>query len=331
MSQDISPAEIQLCLAAKNIRTPSFSNAELRAFGEMVFHNDLQDWKEPLQSFCQRGLLQTEEDRYRLTPEGEKYVERAVTKEFFGKMLIRAEQSQAFGRFCERVYGRNLAQFGAADMEQLETLLSLLKLDENSLVLDAGCGIGATTEYISDRTGAKVTGFDLAEPAIKRAQERTFDKADRLKFLLIDINDIDLPPAGFDTILSIDTLYFAKDLPKTIGQLKAALKPGGQMGLFFSETDTAVTGSRDQLAAGQTTLAQALTTNGLSFTTQDLTQSNLAFWERLQQIVAELKPEFEAEGNGDLCRGRLAEGESVLKLARAGRMTRYLYHVQLPA
>jgi 2-polyprenyl-3-methyl-5-hydroxy-6-metoxy-1,4-benzoquinol methylase len=331
MSQDISPAEIQLCLAAKNIRKPSFSNAELRDFGEMVFRDDLRDWNEPLQSFCKQGFLQTEEDRYRLTPEGEKYVERAVTNEFFGKMLVRAEQSQAFGRFCERVYGRNLTQFGTADMEQLETLLSLLNLNENSLVLDVGCGIGATTEYISDRTGAMVTGFDLAKPVIKRAQARTLDKADRLTFLLIDINDIDLPPASFDTIISIDTLYFAKDLPKTIGQLKAALKPGGQMGLFFSETDTAVTGVREHLTADRTKLARALTANGFNFTTEDLTRSNLAFWERSQQIVAELKPEFEVEGNGDLCHGRLVEGESVLNLAKAGRMTRYLYHVQLPA
>jgi hypothetical protein len=45
--------------------------------------------------------------------------------------------------------------------------------------------------------------------------------------------------------------------------------------------------------------------------------------------VAELKPEFEAEGNPDLCHGRLVEGESVLNLAKAGRMTRYLYHARV--
>jgi len=44
-----------------------------------------------------------------------------------------------------------------------------LDLNENNHVLDVGCGIGATTEYISDLTGAKFTGIDLAAPCVERA------------------------------------------------------------------------------------------------------------------------------------------------------------------
>lgn len=331
MSQPISTAEIQLCMAAKNIRKPSFTNDDLRAFGQMAFKDELQDWTDALASFPQRNLFHNEDGRFSLTAHGEKYIERTVTNEFFGKLIVRAEQSQAFGRFCERVYGRNLTQFGTADMEQLGRLLAVLGLNETSRVLDVGCGIGATTEYLSDLTGAKITGIDLAEPVIERANERTRDKADRLSFLVVDINEIGIPPASFDTVISVDTLYFAKDLGKAIGQLKSVLKPGGQMGLFYSEIDTSVTGSRENLAADQTKLARALTANGLAFTTEDLTDSNLAFWQRSQEIVAEMKPEFEAEGNKDLCEGRLIEGESVLNLAKAGRMRRYLYHARVAA
>src|SRR5262245_32258767 len=68
MSQDISPAEIQLCLAAKNIRKPSFTKDELRTFGEMAFRDGLQDWNESLASFCKRGLLHVDEDHYSLSP-----------------------------------------------------------------------------------------------------------------------------------------------------------------------------------------------------------------------------------------------------------------------
>ncbi len=183
-------------------------------------------------------------------------------------------------------------------------------------------------EYISDLTGAKITGIDLAEPCIERAIERTRSKADRLSFLIADINDIDIAPASFDTVVSVDTLYFAKDLTKTIGRMKATLKPNGQMGLFFLEITTAIDGSREQLAADQTRLASALKANDLAFVTYDFTESNLAFWQRSQKIVAEMKPEFEAEGNKDLCEGRIIEGDSVLALATAGRMSRYLYHVR---
>jgi ubiquinone/menaquinone biosynthesis C-methylase UbiE len=196
-------------------------------------------------------------------------------------------------------------------------------------VLDVGCGIGATTEYISDITGAKITGIDLAEPVIERARERIRDKAERLTFSLADISDIDLPSESFDTVISVDTLYFSKDLTKTIGQLKTLLQQSGQMGLFYSEIVTSITGSREELAADQTKLAKALKANGLTFTTYDFTESNLAFWQRSQQIVAEMKPEFEAEGNKDLSEGRIVEGNSVLELAKAGRMSRYLYHARI--
>jgi 2-polyprenyl-3-methyl-5-hydroxy-6-metoxy-1,4-benzoquinol methylase len=329
LSQEIAKAEVQLCLSVKNIRKPSFTRDDLLGFGQMAFKDELEDWSAAFDSFCQRNLLHSDGEHFSLTPEGEKYAEQIVTRELFGKMFVRAERSQAFGQFCERVYGRNLTQFGTADMEQLEMLIAVLGLNEHSCALDVGCGVGATTEYISDRTGAKITGIDLAEPCVERARERTRDKADRLIFLIANINEIDLPAESFDTVISVDTLYFAKDLPRTIGQLKTLLKRNGQMGLFFSEVVTEIGGSRERLAPDQTKLARALGANGLSFTAHDLTASNLAFWRRSQAIIAEMKPEFEAEGNKDLCEGRILEGDSVLALAIAGRMSRYLYHARV--
>jgi 2-polyprenyl-3-methyl-5-hydroxy-6-metoxy-1,4-benzoquinol methylase len=328
MSQEISKAEVQLCLSAKNIHKPSFTKDDLMGFGRMAFKDELEDWSAAFDSFCQRDLLKSDGDHFSLTPEGENYAEQIVTRELFGKMFVRAERSRAFGIFCERVYGRNLTQFGTADMEQLEKLIAVLGLNERNRALDVGCGVGATTEYISDLTGAKITGIDLAEPCVERARERTRDKAERLNFLIANINDIDLAPESFDTIISVDTLYFAKDLTRTIGQLKTLLKPDGQMGLFFSEVVMEIGGSRERLAAEQTKLALALSSNGLAFTAYDFTASNLAFWRKSQEIIAEMKPEFEAEGNKDLCEGRIVEGDSVLALAVAGRMSRYLYHAR---
>ncbi|HKQ75135.1 MAG TPA: class I SAM-dependent methyltransferase [Blastocatellia bacterium] len=329
MSQEISKAEVQLCLSVKNIRKPSFTRDDLLGFGQMAFKDELDDWSAAFDSFCQRNLIHSDGDHFSLTSEGGKYAEQIVTNELFGKMFVRAERSQAFGRFCERVYGRNLTQFGTADMEQLENLIGVLGLNEQSIALDVGCGIGATTEYISDLTGARITGIDLAEPCVKRARERTGGKADRLNFLIANINDLDLQPDSFDTIISVDTLYFAKDLTRTIGQLKTLLKPDGQMGLFYSEVVTEIGGSRNQLAADETKLARALSANELAFTSYDFTASNLAFWQRSQEVIAEMKPEFEAEGNKDLCEGRIVEGDSVLALAVAGRMSRYLYHARV--
>jgi SAM-dependent methyltransferase len=193
----------------------------------------------------------------------------------------------------------------------------------------AAKNIGATTEYISDLTGARLTGIDLAAPVIARAAERTREKADRLSFSVANINRLDLPPESFDAVISIDTLYFARDLAATIGQLKAARTRRGQMGIFYSEVVTSIDGSRETPASDRTKLAEALKANGMAFTSEDLTDANLTFWQRSQDVISEVKPEFEADGAPELCEGRIIEGDSVLALAKAGRTSRDLCHARV--
>jgi ubiquinone/menaquinone biosynthesis C-methylase UbiE len=329
MGKEISTAEVQLCVASKNIPQRPFTHDQLRAFGALAFKEKLvEDWSNEFARLYGAGLFGAEGDRFSLTPEGEAYVEKVVTNEFFGKSLLRAEKSPAFGRFCERVYGMNLSQYGTADMDQIQRLIDLLGLNEKSHVLDAGCGLGATTEYLAFRTGARFTGVDLAEPAIERAAERTRDKSERLAFTLANISDLDLPAASFDAVIAIDTLYFSKDLARTTSRMKSVLGSGGQMGLFMSEF-IPPGGPVEQLAADGTRLAQALKQNGLAFEAHDLTESNLLFWRRSVETAKEMIEEFEAEGNKDLCEGRISEGSAVLAMAEAGRMTRYLYHVRV--
>lgn len=328
MSEAISKAEVQLCMAAKNIRQPTFSQDALRGFGELAFKDELQDWSKEFERLLALKVFRADGDKYSLTESGQAYVEKIIANEFFGSMLLRAERSKTFAEFCERVYGKNLTQFGTTDMEELNQLIAVLKLNENSQVLDLGCGIGAVAEYISDETGAHFTAIDSAENVIARAAERTKDKAHRLQFLVGDINKIDFPPASFDTVIAIDTLYFAKDLVGVIGQLKTLLKAGGQMGVFYSDVITPAD-SPELLNAEQTKLARALKANDLGFASLDLNDSNKAFWQRSVEVAKELQPAFIAEGNKDLAEGRIVEGSAVLGLANAGRMCRYLYHVSV--
>src|SRR5262249_9014352 len=128
MSQEISKDEIKLCLAAKNIRKPSFTKDDLLGFGQMAFKDELEDWSSAFDSFCRQNHIRADGDHYSLTTEGEKYAEQIVTRELFGKMFVRAERSRAFGRFCERVYGRDLTQLRTGDMEQIGEMNALLTL-----------------------------------------------------------------------------------------------------------------------------------------------------------------------------------------------------------
>ena len=235
--------------------------------------------------------------------------------------FLRSERSSAFRRFCERVYGKMLNQYGTADMEQLALLLRVLQLRPGMRVLDAGCGSGATTRYLAEVTGAGFIGVDKSEAAIARALESIPGNPDRLDFCVGDLDALDFPSGSFDAIIAIEALYFPKDLAATIGQFKALLRPEGQMGLFFTHLGAAPAGP------AETKLGQALLANGLVYHARDLTESDRRFWKRAQDAADELQREFEAEGNSDLM--HLSETAAVLDLIRNGGHARYLYHVRL--
>jgi cyclopropane fatty-acyl-phospholipid synthase-like methyltransferase len=129
--------------------------------------------------------------------------------EFYEAYYAAIERSQAHHTFCERVYGRDLGQHGFADLEQLELVREVVRLRSGQCGLDIGCGNGKITEYLSDCTGAHMTGLDIIPGAIHNAQQRTTGKADRLAFVVGDINRLELPAGAYDVILSIDTLYGA--------------------------------------------------------------------------------------------------------------------------
>lgn len=238
--------------------------------------------------------------------------------------FLRSERSPTFVRFCERVYGKMLNQYGTADMEQLELLLEVLELAPKSNVLDVGCGTGSTTQYLSDRTGARFVGIDISEPCVVRALQLAQASPDRLAFEVGTMDAIDFPSASFDAVIAIESLYFPKSLATTIGQLKMVLRHGGQMALFYTHfADTP--GAR--LGPGDTRLASALQANGVRFDAHDLTESDRRFWQRTKQAAEQLHADFEAEGNSDLA--RLGEANAVLDLIQQGRHARYLYHVQI--
>jgi cyclopropane fatty-acyl-phospholipid synthase-like methyltransferase len=255
-------------------------------------------------------------------------------KDFYTAFYTTLEHSQAHRTFCERVYGKDLGQHGFADVEQLELLIQVVQLTPGQRALDLGCGDGRIAEYLSDRTGAHFTGLDYIPEAIQHARQRTAAKADRLDFIVGDINQLELPAAAFDLILSVDTMYFSEDYTATIAALHAALKPGGQMAIFFSygrEPWVPVDEfPKDKLPPDQTPLAAALQANGLAFRTWDLTAQDLALALRRKEALLQLKAQFEADDALFIYENRLGDSEGIRQAIEAGLHARYLYWVSTP-
>jgi cyclopropane fatty-acyl-phospholipid synthase-like methyltransferase len=267
-----------------------------------------------------------------MNPSGENPNETGM-KDFYTAFYAAVEHSPAHAIFCERVFGKDLSQHGFVDIEQLELLLRAISMQPGRRVLDLGCGNGLISEYISDRTGAHVTGLDYIPEAINQAQKRTTAKSDRLAFITGDINRLELPARAFDIVLSIDSMYFSNDYASTIRNLKAALRPRGQMGIFFSygrEPWVPVADfPKEKLPPDKTPLAEALKENRLSWKTWDLTSQDYQLARRRKAILEELKPQFESEGIMFIYENRHGDAEGVSRAIEDGLHARYFYRVQL--
>lgn len=250
-------------------------------------------------------------------------------RDFYEDFYRRAATSAVHAEFCTRVFGRNLCQHGFADMPQLDAMIDALALQPGDTALDLGCGNGMIAEYVADCTGARVTSIDYIPYAVQLAAERTAAKADRLAFSVGDINALELPPHAYDAIYLIDSIYFSDDYTRTVGQLAAALRPGGRLAFLYSygrEPWVPVEQfPAEKLAADKTPLADALNANGLAFTARDFTAEDYRLAQLRRQVLTDLRPRFEAENLMFVYENRMGDAEGVSAAVEAGLQRRYLY------
>jgi len=295
----------------------------------------LEDWSGAYGSLTEKGLIEGADEGYCLTETGRPGAD-AYHRErpdhywyYYQRFYTAAHASEAHSRLCERVYGKNLCQEGQMDMAELGEMLDGLDLKTGDAVLDLGCGAGVISEYISDLTGAIVTGIDYAKSAIEAATARTEDKRSRLMFRQGDLSALDLPSSGFDAAIMIDSIYWVADTEESLSTIVESLKPGGQLAIVIVQ-ELAEGDDRDSLEVGKTAVALALSKLGSEYESHDLTEGFKSFWPRVKESVVALRDEFEAEGNGFICDSLEREAdEQYLPSLRADAVRRYLYHVRV--
>ncbi len=299
----------------------------LAAFGQKNFFRYLVDWEQAYQALITKGLLVENGGQYTLTTPGIVYAnliqrEHPLWLYFYNEMYLRAEESPTHAAYCARLYGENLCQQGQMDMNQLNALLDILDLDENSRVLELGCGTGYITEHIAGKTGAHMTGIDVAYEAIARALSRTAKQRDHLDFLVGNMNTIQFPADSFDAIIAIDSIHIGYDLKEILRRMKLYLKPGGQMAIFW-ETWLPKDSPAETFLPENTRLGVALAELNLDYEAHDFTAENYHFWERAIATLDELKAQFDAEDNQILYEANARETNRY----HTRKGCRYLYHV----
>ncbi len=75
----------------------------------------------------------------------------------------------------------------------------------------------------------------------------------------------------------------------------------------------------------KTPLADALRANDLVFRTWDLTRQDYELAQRRKEVLAELKPQFEAEGAMFIYENRMGDANGISQAIEDGLHARYLY------
>ena len=274
------------------------------------------------QTLKTKGLVQETNGELTLTQTGKKIADelrilRPPIYYWYRDFYSAVENSLAFDEYSRRVFGANFGQHGFSDVDQIQKMLDLLKLDKSSRVLDIGSGNGKMDEYISDFTQAAVTGIDYIPEAIQQALRRTQNKRNRLDFKVANLEFLDFAPESFDAVIAVDTIFFGRAMANTITGLNRLLKPGSKMAVFNGNYQ-------------ENCFLDALTANNLTYQVYDLSTEHVQHMLLKHQVAKELESAFAAEGNTFIWKNLMAESFTDLNYAKQPDYDpgkRYLYIV----
>jgi SAM-dependent methyltransferase len=110
--------------------------------------------------------------------------------------------------------------------------VALLGARAGDRVLDVGCGTGASAIPAAVAVGANghVTGIDIAENMLARARAKAAAQGlNNTTFRLADMSASGLPDAGFDSVISVFSVFFVPDIERQVAELWRMLRPGGRL------------------------------------------------------------------------------------------------------
>ena len=97
-------------------------------------------------------------------------------------------------------------------------------------VLDVGCGAGAALAELAERfPEAELTGCDISPLAVETASglNAASVASGRMRFLLCGVPDLPFADGSFDTVFSVESLYFWPDQTAGLREILRVLAPGG--------------------------------------------------------------------------------------------------------
>jgi cyclopropane fatty-acyl-phospholipid synthase-like methyltransferase len=144
------------------------------------------------------------------------------------RIVWRLEQNHSihFGYFDEECTGH------AAALENMNRAMPRrTSISASDRVLDAGCGVGGSSFWIAEQTGAHVTGVNI-QPLhleIARAECARRGLSDRVSFEEWDYCATGFDSESFDVVWALESVCHCEDKQKFLAEAHRLLRPGGRL------------------------------------------------------------------------------------------------------
>jgi SAM-dependent methyltransferase len=114
--------------------------------------------------------------------------------------------------------------------DAIEHVLNRLDVRPGENVLDLATGTGWTARRLAQK-GASVTGIDFGEEVVVAARELARAGNLDIDFRVGDVEELELPDAGFDVVVSTFGVMFASRPERAAAEIARLCRPGGRLGL----------------------------------------------------------------------------------------------------
>jgi ubiquinone/menaquinone biosynthesis C-methylase UbiE len=122
------------------------------------------------------------------------------------------------------------SKYGGRDIDQW--MLDLLQLQKGIKILDVGCGSGKQCfSYFNYLQGdAEIHGGDVSADLLNQARENNARTGNKILFRELNFNQpFPYESNTFDLLSCCFAIYYAEDIPATVGEMHRVIKPGGRL------------------------------------------------------------------------------------------------------
>ncbi len=264
----------------------------------------------------------------------------------------RGHYDASYGNFQERLYeqirreafGEDIGQNSWLTSNEHDRFLSLLDLAPGKKLLDVACGAGGPALRIASRIGCSVVGIDVHEQAISTAcalaakrglggiaEFRVGDAARRLPFA----------DGSFDAIACVDAINHLPQRHSVIADWARILKPGGR--LLFTDPITLTGPLTNAEIAMRSSIGfflfvpadydkRVIAECGLRLLVCEDRTANMAEIAERRGTARESRSSALREIEGDEAyEAQQSFFEITARVAREGRLSRFLYVAEKPA